>query len=201
MAVRMGRSIRNANSPTKADEMARRSAFAQREPNGREQRHRLLSPTEARRLREAAWRGLRDAQWGTELGRLLLENLLTEQQFLAGQQWRQDVAAYHWAIDVFPVRSAKLELGKGGKTADPDSEAGRKLAKRESEAIETFFAAHTILSLTGAEKIVRALVERDEPICGILGLRTARKGLSVLAEHYGLTNQGNFGNVRKPRSK
>jgi hypothetical protein len=165
--------------------MARRSAFAQREPNGREQRHRLLSPTEARRLREAAWRGLRDAQWGTELGRLFLESSLTEQQFLAGQRWRQDVAAYHWAIDVFPVRTASLERGKA-TPPDPDSEVGRKLAKRESEAIETFFAAHAILSFTGAEKVVRALVERDEPICGVVGLRTARKGLSVLAEHYGL---------------
>jgi hypothetical protein len=180
--------------------MARHSAFTHREPNGRVQRHRL-SPVEARRLREASWRGLRDAQWGTELGRLRIEETLTEAQFLAGQHWRQDVAAYHWAIDVFPVRSANLELGKRGTPPDPDSEMGRSLAKRESEAVEAFFQAHAVLSAVaiGAEKLVRGLVERDEPLCGISELLMARRGLSALAEHYGLTNQGKGSNVRKSK--
>jgi hypothetical protein len=170
-------------------DMARRSAFAQREPNGQWQRRwDQRAASEVRRLREAAWRGLRDAQWGTELGRLHLEGTLTETQFQAGQQWRNDVAAYHWAIDIFPVRTAKLERGKA-TPADPDSDVGKKLAKHESEAVERFFEAHAVLVLAGAnaEKLVRGLVERDEALDGMESLLCVRRGLSALAEYYQLT--------------
>jgi hypothetical protein len=49
---------------------SRRKSLARREPNGRVQcQEPDISPGEVRRLRDAALRGLRDAEWASELGR------------------------------------------------------------------------------------------------------------------------------------
>src|SRR3990167_6065285 len=96
-------------------EMARtrrnRRTTAVREPNGRVQREREFEPALIRRLRDAALRGLRDAEWGTELGMMYLQGELTEGQYAAGIRWAREAADYMSGISIFPVRSANLEKG------------------------------------------------------------------------------------------
>ena len=169
-----------------------------REPSGRLQREREISPTEIRRLRDAAVRGLRDPEWGTELGRLLLNGELTILQYAAGKMWREHAARYRQAIGAFPVRSISLEQGVRAHPPDPYSEAGRTIAAREREEAEAFFAAHAALVAIGmgAESSVRRLVEQDEAMAGLYDLKNARAGLSALAIYYGLTNDGKSPNVR-----
>lgn len=172
--------------------MARRKRLTTREPNGRIQREpEGLSPTEIHRLRNAAFRGLRDEHWGSELGRLFLERVLTREMHDAGKRWREEAAIYRQAIGAFPVRTASLERGRS-MPADPDSEEGQKQASRETSAAERFFEAHAVLVAAGmgAENAVRRLCEDDEALAGLYDLKNARTGLTRLAEHYGLTQKG-----------
>lgn len=162
-----------------------------REPNGRIQREGRedAAPTEVRRLRDAALRGMRDPEWGTELGRLYLEGALSGGMYAAGKRWREEAAEYRQAIGVFPVRSASLERGSHGHDTDPDSEEGQKQATRDRNGAERFFAAHSYLASVGnlAESVVRRICEEDEAPCGFAEHQALRKGLSSLADHYNLT--------------
>jgi hypothetical protein len=159
-----------------------------REPNGRHQREsREASPTEVRRLRDAALRGMRDPEWGTELGRLFLQREITAAMYAAGRRWAQDAAKWRHAIGAFPVRTAAFERGHS-HPPDPDSPQGQEQAKRDRDAAERFFDAQAVLVATGsgAERAVQALCERDEAPT-FVDLICARAGLSALATHYGLT--------------
>lgn len=160
-----------------------------REPNGRIQRstERELSPTEVRRLRDAAFRGLRDAEWGTELGRLCLEGSITWAMYGAGKRWREVAAKYRQAIGVFPIRSASLERGSHSHDTDPDSDEGRKQAARDRDGAELFFAAQASLTVGLVESVVRRICEDDEAPCGFAEHQALRKGLSALVVHYNLT--------------
>lgn len=140
-------------------------------------------------------RGLRDAEWGTELGRLYLEKTITPEMYSAGKRWRSEAAQYRAAIGVFPVRAVSLERGVKSHPPDSDSEEGQRQRERELDAAERFFAAHTVLSVAGAEIIVRRLCEDDESLAGLLEYTVARKGLSKLFEHYRLTDKEKSGNA------
>ena len=171
--------------------IGRKRSMVEREPNGRAQREREYPPNQIKRLRDAAMAGLRDAEWGTELGRLYLNEVITSAMYAAGKRWREWAASYHHAIGVFPVRSASAELGRGGQQPDPDSDEGRKIAQREADAAERFFAAHAVLvSDAGAEYAVRAVCERNETPAGFEALRKLRKGLLALVVHWDLTGTG-----------
>lgn len=165
----------------------RGSLVIARERNGRLQREQSYAPSEIRRLRDAAMLGLRDPEWGTELGRLYLQGVLTAAMYGAGKRWRDIAAQYRSAIGAFPVRSAALELGRA-TPADPDSEAGRAQASRETEAKERFFEAHAALVMAdiGAEKAVRRLCEEDVALGSLGELQAARRGLQRLSEYYGI---------------
>lgn len=162
-----------------------------REPSGRPQRETEYAPSQIKRLRDAAMRGLRDAEWGTELGRLSLERSITSLMHAAGRRWRDQAAQYRKAIGVFPVRSLSVEPVSRAMAPDPDSAEGQEQARRDSEAVEQFFAAHAALVMAGssAENAVRRLCEDDLSLVGMSELQAARKGLNALASHYGLTNQ------------
>ncbi len=164
-----------------------------REPNGRIQREARedTAPTEVRRLRDAALRGMRDPEWGTELGRLYLEGALTGAQYAAGKRWRQEASDYRQAIGIFPVRSASLERGSHGHDVDPDSDEGQKQATRDRNGAEHFFAAHARLITAGtlAEAVVRRICEDDAAPCGFAEHKALRNGLSSLVDHYNLTRE------------
>ena len=82
-----------------------KTKLRQREPNGRPQRERETPPAQVRRLREAALAGLRDPQWGTELGRLLLTKAIDEAMYAAGRRWNEDAAKYRHVIGIRAVKS------------------------------------------------------------------------------------------------
>ncbi len=147
-------------------------------------RDREYPPAQVRRLRDAAMRGLRDPEWGTELGRMFLEGKITGAMYAAGKDWREKAAKYANAIGAFPVRSAALERGIQALPADPDSPEGQECAKREANAMERFFEAHAKLLSAGkmAETCVRRLCEHNEGPCGTAELIALCNGLSALAE-------------------
>lgn len=167
-----------------------------REPNGRITREPEFPPAQVRRLRDAAMRGLRDPEWGTELGRLYLGGAITPAMYAAGKKWAELARSYQHAIGAFPVRSATVEPGIRSHTPDPDSDEGRKLAKRESDGAERFFAAHAALIGSDGmliESLVRGLCEHDKPIIGLDDLGKVRTGLMRLVSHWDLTGTGKYG--------
>ena len=169
------------------EHMAGRSRqIGPREANGRHQRDEAVPASLARRLRDAALAGLSGREWGTELGRLYLAHSITDEMYSAGRRWSVDAAAYRAAIGIFPMRSASLERGALGHAPDPDSEEGRRLADREIEGAERFFAADAALHMAGpgAERAVARLCEHDLSLAGMVELLAARCGLSALARHY-----------------
>ena len=132
---------------------------------------------------------MRDPEWGTELGRLSLTGKITTDMHGAGRIWREQAHRYRNSIGIFPVRSARLELVSQAMQPDPESREGQKLARRDANLAEIFFAAHARLTATGtlAGSVVRRVCEEDEPHCGELEYRALRRGLYALAQHYGLT--------------
>lgn len=166
---------------------SRRKHLKPRLANGRlseAREEREFPPTQVRRLRDAAMAGLRDPEWGTELGRLYLEGTITASMYAAGKKWREAAGAYVNSIGIFPVRSSTGERLGNSHPVDPDSEEGRKQAKREANAMEDFFSMHHLLLSAGrfAEATVRRLCEHNEGPCGMAELIALRNGLSVLAE-------------------
>ncbi|MCC6889627.1 MAG: hypothetical protein IT536_13920 [Hyphomicrobiales bacterium] len=166
-----------------------------RTPSGqlsRAAREREFPPAQIKRLRDAALAGLRDPQWGTELGRLYLQGTITASMYAAGKDWREKAARYVKSLNHFPVRSVRLEGRAGGLAPDPDTVEGRRQAKREADAMERFFEAHHVLLSAGklAEHAVRRLCEHDEGPCGMAELMALRNGLAALAQHRGLTARG-----------
>jgi hypothetical protein len=137
-----------------------------------------------KRLRDAAMAGLRDPEWGTELGRLYLEGTITASMYAAGKAWREKAARYVHSLGHFPVRTILVEADRGSLPPDPDTDEGRKQARREADAMERFFEAHHVLLSAGklAEATVRRLCEHNEGPCGMAELIALRNGLSALAE-------------------
>jgi len=166
-----------------------------REPNGRAQRDPAPpSPTQVRRLRDAALRDVRHAEWGTELGRLFLagdHDGINSEMYAAGIRWTKDAARWRASLGVFPVRSAALERGHA-HPIDPDSPEGQEQAERDRRALERFLEAHAVLVAagSGAERAVVALCEKDESPTFVDRL-CARAGLRALAQHYGLISSEN----------
>lgn len=163
-----------------------------REPNGRLQRERELPAAQVRRLRDAALAGLRQPEWGTELGRLLLTHVIDETQYAAGRRWADHAAKYRGVIGIRSLRSPSAEPGIAGQSPDPDSMEGERLAKREREAMERFYQAHVALTLAGmlAERAVRKVCEDNEALCGIAERQSFIHGLNRLVTHYNLTTKG-----------
>lgn len=169
----------------------RKRALVAREANGRAQREREIAPLAAKRLRDAALSGMRDPEWGSELGRLYLNGTITPAMYAAGKRWREQAETYHRSIGVFPVRSASAEPGRGASQPDPDSDEGRRIAKREADGAERFFAAHAALMVDPvAESAVRALCEQNEMPDGFAQLMKLRRGLLALVAHWDLTGTG-----------
>jgi hypothetical protein len=176
-----------------------------REPNGRLSRatsHEIdaKSPAEIRRLRDAAVAGMRDPEWGTEIGRLFLDGRLDAALFEAGKRWARLAVACRAAIAAprqLPGASAFVEKS-GGHDADPDSDEGRKRAARDRQIVAEFMEAHAVLKGAGAlsESVVRNVCEDNKAIGGHGQMLALTSGLSWLAQHWGWT--GARKHVRKP---
>lgn len=144
------------------------------------------SPTEVRRLRDAAMRGLRDAEWGTELGGLYLERKITAAMYGAGKWWREMAVAHLSAINApCPTpRRISLEGSMGGTAPDPDSDEGLRIAARERDTLKLFNAAHKELIAAGmlAEHYVRELCEENLRPFGSAPMAATVAGLQRLVD-------------------
>lgn len=189
----------NATAMDTMSRKAKRPVTA-REPSGRPQRESEYSPAHIKRARDEHMRKMGDPIYGTEIGRLRLENCITEDMYKAGLRWGEHAHKYRSSIGLFPARSAKLELASHATDTDPDSEEGQKVARRDANAAEAFFEAHSVLLTAGrlTESTVRRVCEDDEILVGLLEYTALRAGLSALAQHYGLTGRGKseYANVR-----
>ena len=164
----------------------RNPAIVGREPSGRAQRpanvnEQEFAPTQVKRLRDAALAGMRDPEWGSQLGRLFLTRAISPVQYAAAKRWRALANNYHNAIGVVAVRSINLQPTSKGYDCDPASEQGQRTAQRDRDALKRFQRAHDKLIETGSEKVVRALCERDESPAGFTQMQKLQLGLSTLA--------------------
>lgn len=162
-----------------------------RTPSGQRSRagqEREAAPVAIKRLRDAALAGMTDPEWGSELGRLYLNNVITSAMYAAGKRWAEQAARYRHVIGAFPVRSAALERGVGASPLDPDSAEGQREAARHREAMERFFAAHAALSTAGdrCESMVRRVCEDGYMPLGFEELLQLRTGLMRLVSHWGI---------------
>lgn len=177
--------------------MGKKNALvASREPNGRPTRssEREFSPTQVRRLRDAAMAGLRDPEWGTHAGRLFLDGTLTAEMYAASKWWREMAATYMVAIcapSPHP-KATSMEAGRGSTPVDPDSELGKVEALGHAKDAEAFLSAHAALVGVGmmVERTVRRLCEQDEAPVGEQERLWAICGLKRLALHHRLTRTG-----------
>lgn len=170
-----------------------------REPSNRPSRAadelgRQYGPAEVRRLRDAAVKGLRDPEWGTELGQIYLERKITAEMYGAGKWWRDMAARYATAINAPPASPKALSLDRGsmGTDIDPESEEGAKRASRDRTAVRDFLEAHAVLLGAGviSERYVRDLCEHDHRPFGAYAMEATTRGLQWLADWRGLTSRG-----------
>jgi hypothetical protein len=179
-------------------------------------RVREFPPAQVKRLRDAAMAGLRDPEWGTELGRLYLEGTITASMYAAGKDWREKAARYVSSLGHFPVRSLLIEGRGGSMPPDPDTPEGQKRARREADAMERFFEAHHVLLSAGklAESAVRRLCEqagapfvsgcaptdrRDRP--QPFRIRPAGPGTGARLQSEGLQDRNHHSRVPRPPSR
>lgn len=184
-----------------AVQMARRKGSGMtivREPSGRLSRAvdaalAVAAPGEIKRLRDAALRGMADEEWGTELGRLFLTGKIDAVQYATGKKWGRLIVEYHRAIGCpppYPKSGYFLDQMDKGAEPDPDSEEGKKRAKKARQVIDAMMEAHAVLFGAGklAEYAVRAVCEANEAAVGEVGMNALSRGLDWLAEHWGLTS-------------
>ncbi|MGM4959833.1 hypothetical protein [Bradyrhizobium sp. 604_D8_N2_3] len=166
--------------------MSPRKHLAARHPGGRiktpARDPELLAPAELHRLLDAARCGLRDATWGTMLGRLLLSGKITATEASAGRRWAALVENYATACQApRPPQSASLDK-MGGTPVDPDSVAGRKQAKIHERDTARWLEGRNALKNAGrdAEHAVAQCIQDYVPT-GFAELQALRAGLSALA--------------------
>jgi hypothetical protein len=167
-----------------------------REPSGRLSRSTAslieASPaSEVKRLRDSARRNVRDAEYGTEIGRLFLDGKVDGPAYAAGKRWSA-LAARSRSIILAPKQaptSSTFVERTGGHSPDPDSSAGQLIAARERLLVQEFMEAHAVLIGAGmlAEQAVRQVCEDDRAVVGHTQLLALKNGLSWLAIHWGLT--------------
>jgi hypothetical protein len=169
-----------------------------REPNGRLQRPtadaiEAVSPAVVKRLRDAAVLGMRDAEWGTELGRLFLMGEIAGPDFTAGKRWGNLVVAYHLAIGAKPPYPKAMSFERRNPSPEPDAESDKAKQKLKTEIaiIDDMREAHAVLIGAGmlAERAVRAICEQNDASVGIFGIANLQRGLAWLALHWGLSQQ------------
>jgi hypothetical protein len=172
---------------------SKRKRLAIREPNGkpsRAGREREYPPAQVKRLREAALSGLRDPEWGTELGRLLLNGVITDAMYAAGKRWAELAARYKNVLGIFPIKSSSAEGGSWGHQPDPDSPRGQEIAKADRNSMEAYFEAEAALVMhmgPGVLPMVRSVCEEGQIPGGYYEVLNLRIGLLKLVTHWGLT--------------
>ena len=165
--------------------MSRRKHLAIRKPSGgiRHVKSELLSPTETRRLMEGASTGLRDAAWGSMLGRIYLTGKISASEFAAGKRWNELAVEYSQACQSpHQPRTAALET-HGGTPADPESATGARQARRHHRATAAWLDGRNALRVVGstAERVVNAVCAEGQAPAGLSELESLQEGLRALS--------------------
>jgi hypothetical protein len=132
---------------------------------------------------DGAKAGLRDAVWGSALGRLQLTGRISSSMFSAGLHWAELTDSYAIASQApRPPSTAQLERC-GGTPIDPDSDAGAKQAIQHERAVVSYLEGRHALRMAGveAERAVAAVCERDRAPVGLQELESLRTGLQALS--------------------
>ncbi len=172
-----------------------------REPSGRPSRALApiegVSPNEARRLRDAAARGVAAPEWGSELGRLFLAGSIDGAAYEAGKMWGRLINQWYRAIGAcrpYPSQGPIAFLGTvraldDGEDPPVDSKEGKRILADRRKVIRRMQEAHAVLVGAGmlAEAAVRGVCEANECSSAIYGLDNLVRGLDWLAKHWGLT--------------
>ena len=169
----------------------RKRMIGEREPNGKMSRAVKrdidgVSPAEAARLRDAALRGMRDQVWATPLGQAFATGAVCASEFEAGKRWCNLYRLFKAATGNKDAASASLERGAISTSGEQDE----KQAERERATVDAYNSARHRLSACGSaiERATREFCEDNGASPpGIVAFANAIRGLSVLANHWGLT--------------
>lgn len=147
------------------------------------------APSAVKRLADAAIAGMRDAEWGTVIGRYYLTKKLTSLEYATGKRWALTSADYtrHFGLTSPDPKSIAIGAPSRGEPPDPDSDAGQAMAKTAAKARKRFEEAHKALLKCGmqAESAVRRLCEGiGETPTGHEQFLHAKRGLKALADFW-----------------
>lgn len=156
-----------------------------REPNGQPQRIRTTPPSNAKRIRDEAIRKSHQSEYGTELGRLWLDDKITAPMFEAGKKWGIVSAALSRALQSPSANPRSLNIGSGGEShpVDPESPEGQREAKHHTKAVQIYDAAVRVLP-SASFKVVETVCDRSLALCGHQEFLDLKCGLLILANHW-----------------
>lgn len=169
--------------------VSRRKVLARRGASGRiipDRSAELLSPAEAKRLIDLAAAGLRDAIYSSIIGQLYLRNKISASEYAAGKRWFELSNDYSSACQSPPKPQSKVLDAVGGTSADPDSPAGIKEARRHERTCASYLEGRHALRLAGAkaERVVSAVCVEGQLPAGMNELSALRTGLRSLSAHW-----------------
>jgi hypothetical protein len=143
-------------------------------------------PIAIKRLIDAAVRRVSGAEWATPLGRMHLQGQLTVAEYGAGRRWGELRRDYLAAIGSnSPDPKSSVFEPKSAFEADPDSELGRKITKKQLETIKEFMAAVKVVRAQGAVGVIQQLCEgQGEALSRYEEYLAAKRGLRALAQHF-----------------
>lgn len=159
-----------------------------REPNGRIQRNPGIAPAEAKRIRDEAARKVRHSEYGSELGRLWLDDKISAPMYEAGKKWIIVAVQRSMALQGPSANPRSINVGSGGEShpVDPDSPAGLQEAKHHAKAVLAYDAA--LEAITKASwTAIETVCGQSLALCGHQQLLDFRCGLMILAKLWGLT--------------
>lgn len=168
----------------------RRKSLAQREPSGKLKRNAMQempSAAEVQRLRTAALAGMRDAVWGSTLGWMYLNGKISAAQFAAGRRWR-DLARNYASAMQSPQQPSTAKLERSASTSvDPETEEGRREARRHAQMIADYRGALTLLQHAGRVRLqaVMLVCEQNVLPVGADGADNLASGLQTLVAFWG----------------
>jgi hypothetical protein len=130
---------------------------------------------------EERFRSWLDAD-GSTLGLWRTLGQISEPEHEAGRQWAKLLSAYHAAIGVRGIRCPRFQRGVLGHEPDPDSDAGRVIAKKELRSIKDYEDAVAVIG--AGSRMDRALRRlSNEHALNPLEQADAVAALRALAQH------------------
>lgn len=147
------------------------------------------TPAAVRRLRDASLARMVDPEWGTEIGRLYLNERITPVQYAAAKRYWMLHEAYR-VVSGFPApRPRSIDLDAvGGMPVDPDTDQGQLEAERAMQLRADMSDARSVVLAAGSHAwpaLVDA-IERDRACAGMSDVHWLTTALDALAKHWRL---------------